>query len=106
MNKEEFFRACKLIAVKQNGGARDPTAFALAGQPLPKLGANAGAAAADAGAGAGYDYSYPVEVSQRGKLFCRNVSNRFGHFTLCLLGMYAVDVDINMLLNPKTPFSY
>lgn len=53
---------------------------------------------------AGYDYSYPVEVSQRGKLFCRNVSNRFGHFTLCLLGMYAVDV--NMLLNPKTPFSY
>lgn len=51
MNKEEFFRACKLIAVKQNGGARDPTAFALAGQPLPKLGANGGAAAADAGAG-------------------------------------------------------
>lgn len=79
------------------------SAFALAGQPLPKLGASGSAAAADAGAGAGYDYSYPVKVNQRGKLFCRNVSNRFGHFTLCLLGMYAVDV--NMLWNPKTPFS-
>ena len=42
LNKEEFFGALKLIAVKQNGGALAPTAFSLAGQPLPKLGANKG----------------------------------------------------------------
>jgi len=42
LSKEEFFGACKLIAVKQNGGALGPAAFALAGQPLPKLGGGGG----------------------------------------------------------------
>ena len=62
MSKEEFFGACKLIAVKQNGGALDPTAFALAGQPLPKLGASG-----DAGAGATFGSSCAVvEVQTQG----------------------------------------
>jgi hypothetical protein len=37
LNKEEFFGACKLIAVKQSGGALHPNAFPLTGQPTPKF---------------------------------------------------------------------
>ena len=42
LSRGEFFAALKLIAVKQNGGALNPAAFALAGQPLPKIGVNNG----------------------------------------------------------------
>lgn len=42
LSRGEFFAALKLIAVKQNGGALNPAAFALAGQPLPKVGVNNG----------------------------------------------------------------